>query len=158
MRKIMVSIFEAIYELKGILLVTFFIIFVYAVVGMILWNGDTHYRCRQTQVPVNGDWAVIETDERSCKGRQCPQGYCGSLYEQYETDPDSLNLDIIGTLKRDSQVPYLNHGRADFDDLRSSLIVTFQVLTIEGWVRLYYMMTSQSKRTKMNMTHPCISK
>lgn len=104
---------------------------------MIWWNGKTHYRCRETPKPVNGDWMLVEGDERPCGARKCPFGYCGSLFQQFKSDPDSLNMDIIGDLNRDARTEYLYYGRADFDDLRAAFIVTFQVLTVEGWIKLY---------------------
>ena len=40
----------------------------YATVGLQIWSGQTHYRCRQTLQPFDGDWKVVENDLRVCGG------------------------------------------------------------------------------------------
>ena len=40
-----------------------------------------NYRCRKTKYPVDGDWEVVEDDDRICGSfHQCVIA-CGSLFE-----------------------------------------------------------------------------
>lgn len=40
----------------------------YSTVGLQIFSGDSHYRCRQTLKPVDGDWKIVEDDFRMCGG------------------------------------------------------------------------------------------
>jgi hypothetical protein len=135
-KKILRSMWESVYYLKDILLVTMVILFIYSASGVILWRGVIHYRWRYTPQPVNGDWPAIETDSRPCGSRKCTVGYCGSLYEQYESDPESLNLTIIGNLNRDTRILDLQYNQVNFDDIRLASLAVFQCFTVEGWIDL----------------------
>ena len=60
-----------------------FFILTFAMFGQQMWNGIVHYRCRKTKYPVDGDWEVVDDDNRLCGSfHQCLEGtYCGSLFE-----------------------------------------------------------------------------
>lgn len=122
--------------MKDILLVMLIILFIYSASGVILWKGDIHYRCRYTPQPVDGDWPAIETDTRPCGSRKCSVGYCGSLHEQYEKNPDSLNMTKIGSLNRDTRILELQYNEVNFDDIRFASLAVFQCFTVEGWIDL----------------------
>ena len=40
-----------------------------------------NYRCRKTKYPVNGDWEVVENDDRICGSFHMCEVACGSLFE-----------------------------------------------------------------------------
>jgi hypothetical protein len=66
-----------------VLALFFFTIF--AILGVSLWAGSIHRRCRLTEFPVNGDWVPDPDDFDLCSSvRKCPANrWCGSLPEAY---------------------------------------------------------------------------
>lgn len=72
--------------------------YIFSILGVTLWNGKIHNRCYVTPEPVNGDWEVLQDYTRNCDAKSCPDGsYCGSLVKQYDNNPETLDMDIIGT-------------------------------------------------------------
>ena len=136
MRNLIITIIDSFVDLKEIMLITVIIIYIFANIGMIYWSSDINYRWRYDPEPVNGDWPVIEDDTRPWGYRKCSVGYCGSLFEQYQKDPDSLDMDIIGTLYRDTQISSLQFGIVNFDNFQNAALLMFQLLTFEGWMMI----------------------
>ena len=62
-------------------------------------------------------------------------GYCGSLLER-----DAFFGDVyaVEDLYRDSEIPELNYGVTNFDNLGSAFITIFQCITMEGWTTVMY--------------------
>jgi hypothetical protein len=52
---------------------------IFAILGVSLWAGNVHYRCRTTPEPVDGDWLIVPGDDQICGHRTCAEGTCGSL-------------------------------------------------------------------------------
>lgn len=102
-----------------------------------MWEGVMHFRCRQTKYPENGDWLVVEGDDRICGAFHQCEIACGSLYElllpddvgvltEYFVDP-SIPKD------RDSRSKGFNFGITNFDSIFPSFLTIFQCTTLEGW-------------------------
>lgn len=93
-----------------------------------------YYRCRLTEKPINSTyWPILPNYERLCSinnGKDsCPAGtYCGS--------PDQYNIDI--SYDNVSTTEFLNYDIVNFDNIGTSLLTVFQVLTIEGWSNIMY--------------------
>lgn len=83
--KILVStLLNSLSQLGNVFLLTAFFIGIFSILGISLWNGMIHQRCRTTMHPVNGDWiAVIEEygREKVCGGMNTCAHACGSIYE-----------------------------------------------------------------------------
>ena len=118
------------------LAIFFFTIF--AILGISQWRGLSHYRCRITEFPVDGDWLAVEDDLQLCNvgQRECPVGFCGSLIERNDTYGDLFAVD---NLYRDSDILELNYGVTNFDNIGSAFVTIFQCITMEGWTTVMYM-------------------
>ena len=85
MRELVTTLLESLMQLTNILILLVFCLLIFAILGLQIWPGLTHYRCRLTEAPVNGDWAVVDGDFRICGGvHQCntTAGHaCGSLFD-----------------------------------------------------------------------------
>ena len=75
------TLFDSIYKLMNILILDIFFILIYATYGLTLWGGVTHYRCRETVTPVDGDWKIVAGDDRLCGAFHECEIACGSLFE-----------------------------------------------------------------------------
>ena len=97
MKSLVVTILSSLAGLGEILLFSMIFFYIFAILGVSLWAGDIHYRWRLTPQPVNGDWQVYEDDTRVWGDRKWSEGYYwGSLVEQYDNHPGTLNMSIIG--------------------------------------------------------------
>ena len=97
MKTLVSTILSSLAQLGEILILFVIVFFIFSILGVSLWSGKIHYRCRQTPAPVNGTWPVVEGDNQLCGGfRACPVGYCGSIIEQYDDHPETLDMDKIG--------------------------------------------------------------
>jgi hypothetical protein len=92
----------------------------FAILGVSLWAGKLHYRCRETETPVNGDWKVVEKDIRVCGRRECPVGTCGSLVYAYD-NWGNITVEIY----RDTRIESLNYGVTNFDHLGHAFLTIF---------------------------------
>ena len=79
MKLLVSTLLSSIGQLGEIFVFASFFFLIFAILGVSLWNGKVHYRCRETVGPVNNDWVAIPTDTRVCGDRECPIGTCGSL-------------------------------------------------------------------------------
>ena len=70
LKSIISTIFLSMSSLGEIMVLAILYFYIFAILGVSLWHGEIHYRCRQTPEPVNGDWAVVEGDERLCGARE----------------------------------------------------------------------------------------
>ena len=75
------TLFDSVYNLTNILILDTFFILIYATFGLAIWGGVSHYKCRQTKYPENGDWKVIEDDHHVCGAFHQCEIACGSLFE-----------------------------------------------------------------------------
>lgn len=96
LKSIISTIFMSMLNLGEIMIFAFLFFYIFAILGVSLWNGDIHYRCYETPQPVDGDWVLVPGDLRVCGSRKCDVGYCGSLIRQYDHHPGTIDLDIVG--------------------------------------------------------------
>ena len=88
----------------------FFFFMIFAILGVSLLDGRTHWRCYQTELPdINGVWKLVESDRSLCSAdsRICPDdpetkkpSFCGNRFEifdltnnKYNWTEDSLGFD-----------------------------------------------------------------
>jgi hypothetical protein len=79
--KLLVSTFlSSLIPISGLMAISFLFFLIFAVLGVTFLSGATHYRCRETEFPINGDWLPVLNDTEVCgSARDCAIGYCGSL-------------------------------------------------------------------------------
>jgi len=81
MRLLMRTLMASANRLRFLLILYFFVVMMFAIIGTNLMQGVTHYRCRQTLYPKDNDWLVVENDHKTCGwDHQCAVA-CGSLYK-----------------------------------------------------------------------------
>ena len=68
MRTLISTILSSLAQLGEILILFGIVFFIFSILGVSLWSGKIHYRCRQTPEPVNGTWPVVEGDNQLCGG------------------------------------------------------------------------------------------
>lgn len=64
------TLLSSVSQLGGVLSLSLFFFLIFAILGVNLYAGMGHYRCRETPYPVNGDWVAIPTDTRLCGFRK----------------------------------------------------------------------------------------
>ncbi|KAF6034243.1 CAC [Bugula neritina] len=108
------SILQAMAPLLQITLLVLFMIVIFAIIGLELYNGVFHQTCIDdiTLEP-------IDDDPRPCantKGYQCPEG--STCVKQSWDGP--------------------NHGITSFDNIIYAMLTVFQCITMEGWTDIMY--------------------
>jgi hypothetical protein len=68
-------------RLRFLVILYFFVIMMFAIIGVNLMQGVTTFRCRQTVFPRAGDWLPVNGDTRSCGWSHSCDTTCGSLYQ-----------------------------------------------------------------------------
>ena len=151
--KILIStLLASVAQLGGVLVLALFFFTIFAILGISLWIGSIHRRCRLTQFPVDGDWVADPELTTLCSSyNQCPTNrWCGSLREAhraYETgnlkykidyspecDDDPKCPNKVKSLNRDTEIEDLNFGYSSFDNIYVSFLTIFQCVTLEGWI------------------------
>jgi len=82
--KILIStLLASVAQLGGVLVLAIFFFTIFAILGVSLWSGQIHRRCRVTEFPVDGDWIADALDTNLCSDiRPCGDSrWCGSLAE-----------------------------------------------------------------------------
>jgi hypothetical protein len=136
--KILIStLLASLAQLGGVLVLAVFFFTIFAILGVSLWSGQNHQRCRLTEFPVNGDWQVDPQDQRLCSDiRPCQdQRWCGSLpAASRSNDPrEHINTTLVD-ISRDTNTPELNYGFSSFNNLPLAFLTIFQCITLEGWI------------------------
>ena len=63
--KILVStLLSSLAQLGEIIVFALFFFLIFAIMGVSLWSGSIHYRCRETQYPIDGDWIAVASDPK----------------------------------------------------------------------------------------------
>ena len=151
--KILIStLLASVAQLGGVLVLALFFFTIFAILGISLWIGAIHKRCRLTQFPVDGDWEADPELTTLCSSyNTCPTNrWCGSMREAFrayesgdkryfidfseecEKNPDCENK--VKNLDRDLEIEDLNFGYSSFDNIYVSFLTIFQCVTLEGWI------------------------
>lgn len=130
------TLLSSVSQLGGVLSLALFFFLIFAILGVNLYAGLTHYRWRETEFPVDGDWIAIEDDTRLCGTRKWNKGWWGSLIEAHDRDHNIT----IKNLYRDSKIEELNYDLTNFDNILNAFLTIFQCITLEGWTKIMYMM------------------
>ena len=133
MKLLIGTLLSSLSHLNGILGLAMGFFMIFAILGVSLWDGRIHYRCYQTEGPLeDGSWQVVEDDKALCSQyRPCPAGtFCDSLMNVRE---DRLSERLVQDLWIHSDIKELNYGLTNFDDIGSAFLTIFQCITMEGW-------------------------
>lgn len=101
------------------------IFFIFAVFGVLVWNGATEKFCRSTAAPVDGVWPFADDT------RVCGSGYNCSAAEFCGADSE---YDLVRPVPPQS----VDFGLTNFNHIGNAILVIFQVVTLEGWSNIMY--------------------
>ena len=138
MRLLVSTLISSLWQLGSILALALFFFTVFAILGVSLWQGSQHYRCRVTPEPVNGIWVPLSDPERLCGGSySCPAGTtCGSLIEAYDSGKYFIQPGL--DLYADPSTEAFLYGYTTFDNFPLAFLTIFQSVTLEGWTTVLY--------------------
>ena len=66
MKVLVDTLFKSMMSLSGIMGLAIFFFTIFAILGISQWRGLSHFRCRATEFPVDGDWLTVEGDTQPC--------------------------------------------------------------------------------------------
>ena len=126
-------------SISSLLYAEFFLAFVFLIFGIFgikQFSGKFYNRCRIGIEPESGFWPHLH-DNHLCHigGTDCPASTtCAqpSLHNIKWEKAHSINS------------PLINYGVTTFDNLPSACITIFQMITLEGWVDIMYLMMESS--------------
>lgn len=86
MRKQTEALIESLKGVANVTLIVAFIVYLYGVIGLQLFNGKIYYACRATPEPLPGatNWPFSASGFQLCNPHRgnCPEGtYCGNPYD-----------------------------------------------------------------------------
>ena len=128
MKLLIGTLMASVAQLGGIMGLASFFFAIFAILGISLLDGKTHWRCYETQEPLaDGTWIFDPDNTRLCDKDflQCPKGtYCGSRYDiYYNTDNKyKWEVDLLG---QDTDIYELNYNLTNFDDIVTAFLTIF---------------------------------
>ena len=82
------TLINSLKALGATMALTCFFFLVYAIFGMTVWSGSLHYRCYETEHPVDGVWTMVSGYTDICSHNSpCTEGFCGNRF--LEKDPNN---------------------------------------------------------------------
>eukprot|EP00743_Colponemidia_sp_Colp-15_P005327 GILK01005729.1.p1 GENE.GILK01005729.1~~GILK01005729.1.p1 ORF type:complete len:1755 (-),score=280.80 GILK01005729.1:102-5366(-) len=138
LRKVLKTLFSSLSNLGNVAALVLFVFFIWGILGVDLYMGKTHFRCRTTATPDSfGVWPVDPNNTYACTtsdgSNVCPDWQvCGSNYEPpvgYVSVLDDVN----------ALNPTMMNGLLHFDNLGRGFMVLFQAMTVQDWSDILYM-------------------
>lgn len=146
MKLLMESMFKSIPGLFNVCFSLSFMFGIFGIFGTMTFMGSQYNFCRLTEEiiddgvnqpywPINHDAEWLCYNDEMCSGKPNNLGSdvvakCGNLLEDYDLDPriydNTKELEIIG------------YDVSNFNDLISSIINVFQIVTLENWTDSLY--------------------
>eukprot|EP00347_Sterkiella_histriomuscorum_P013361 403365010 len=133
LKKHVTALIQSIPDFFNVTIFLLFIFLLFAILGTHQYQGVLYNQCRLNPLPETPDtWAIDTSALRVCTKTglglyTCPNNeYCGNPSEH---DIDLLSEGI-------DQNPIINYGITTFNDVGSSLLGVFQIVTTDGWTQL----------------------
>ena len=137
MKELVITLLESVRQLTNIFMLLELALVLFAILGLQLWMGITHYHCHELEKPSDtGDWPLADDSLLACGGlRQCSLNEtCGSLYDRKW----GFHLSQIEELSSSEN----NWGITNFDNIFQAYVTMFQATTLEGWYFLMSMISN----------------
>ena len=64
MKLLVSTLISSLTQLGEILVFALFFFLIFAIMGVSLWSGSIHYRCRETEYAFNQDWVAVSADTK----------------------------------------------------------------------------------------------
>ena len=134
------SLIKSLPALANVIIFLLFIFMLFSIMGLQSFGGSMYKRCRESEAPTaHYFWEIDESIERLCNkqsgmgGFQCPESrYCG----------EPIDHDIPLWADNVTQSELIDYGLVNFDNLLTSLLTIFQAITLEGWTKIMYNVSS----------------
>ena len=152
LRKLINSIIISLPTLGRVILFLAFMVLLFGILGIQLFNGVSYNRCREYPIKINDNYnntgipyyQSIPVSERICSPEnysgtfQCPENsYCVNFYNMIEFF-NLGNLTMKSFQKDDESLKtniWLYFGLLNFDNILDSLINAFSMMTLQNWSR-----------------------
>ena len=131
MRMLVSTLFMSIPQLWSVLVFLLFVFLLFGIMGINQYTGQIYSQWRITQKPENATFWAKTTPLKRCGGDQHWENgtFCGNP-TQY-----GISLEDDGV----RQNPTIIYGITNFNNLFEAMITIFQVITMEGWTNIMYM-------------------
>eukprot|EP00347_Sterkiella_histriomuscorum_P011811 403371009 len=130
MKKLVGALIQSLPDFFNVAIFLAFIFLLFAILGVHQYNGVLYNRCRYQNHPESpNEWKQVESLTRVCTQSGSGNFACPSEY--YCGNPQDFNIDLMYE-NLDKNVNN-NYGITTFDNLGSSLLTVFQIVTTDGW-------------------------
>jgi hypothetical protein len=136
MKRLVQTLLRSLPALANVVLFLLFIFIIFGILGVHQFAGAFYNRCRETEEPILNEnnelyWPIDREILRLCGAQfSCPsERVCGH--------PDDFDLDL--ETENISDLAEVNYGITNFDNIFNAMLSIFQMVTLEGWVDLMYM-------------------
>ena len=143
MRRFINSLFNCLYDLIDIIIILFFVLFFFSLLGFAIFDKRYYFVCRSSLKPIYGDLPVdplynnhLCGGEVTCGGKK---QFCLSTWEFYYDGryfiPEGFPYDSPN-LHENSKKKSFSYGLTNFNNVLNSIFVIIMVATAEGWIDL----------------------
>ncbi|TNV88195.1 hypothetical protein FGO68_gene12429 [Halteria grandinella] len=128
LRKLIESLVFALPDFANVGIFVIFVFLLFSTMGLHLYNGYQYNQCRTTPQPVGNSWPYDHKIQRMCSTSgfghyHCPGDLvCGNPAGYDQVDLETENLQY-----------YAQYGIINFDNVGTSLLTVFQMITSETW-------------------------
>ncbi|CEM24784.1 unnamed protein product [Vitrella brassicaformis CCMP3155] len=154
MRIIVATLFQSLPKLGNLFLLACFVLGLFAILGINLFERTYWNRCRFTVRPVDGLWEIDPHQldffcgaAYRCKNPDKRTTFCRNLLDAdfdtlYNTNYSSYYSELSDSLVGESA----DYGVTGFQHMGTAFLTVFQCITLEGWVeQMYKFQDSYSK-------------
>ena len=147
--KLVNSIIISLPTLGRVFLFLIFIILMFSILGIQLFNGIIYNRCREYPIKINDNYnntgipyyQSIPINDRICSPKnytgtfQCPNNsFCVNFFDIVKYFKLNISMDSFKRSDEDlNQNIWLHYGLLNFDDIISSFINSFSFITLQNW-------------------------
>lgn len=125
------TLLRALPALGNVVIFLIFMMLIFSIMGVMLFTNSFEYRCRDTFYPpsTGETWGITQGANYLCGWKSCPQesALCASAFEY------GAPLDPVDS-------PFFGYGLVKFQNVFWGMLVVFEILTLEGWTDIMYML------------------
>jgi hypothetical protein len=138
MKRLIVSLGHSLVSLSYAGLFLLFVFLIFGIFAIKQFSGKFYYRCRIGPEPTDGFWPYVVSPHEQL----CVPGVCG--VGTVCARPSLRNLHYENEHINDSEL--INYGVTNFDSLPFAFVTIFQMITMEGWVNIMYLLMDSGKK------------
>jgi voltage-dependent calcium channel L type alpha-1D len=135
MKDIINTLLSSIPGLMNVMFFLFFVASVFGILGVHQFQGAQYNRCRSTELPTDGYWAIDENVEGLCNSDEVCTLKSGGTSTWCRAPLFAGLLPTIDDPNNDEDVFYNIVG---FEVYMKSMATIFQAITLEGWSLMMY--------------------